>query len=274
MPGYARKRSTKSRGYSRKRVGFSHPKRSKLPYKYKRAFKTAVSKAISSRVETKWAVNIHQPRQIPVFIGQNQAQNVLSIIPRIPQGVRSDERIGRKIHPKSLVVKGFVSMDMSQTNADDYDRLGIRIYVLRAKQYGNVADAQLDIMTQTNNWTTEMMTDGALVAPWIGARTDWNLRPNPGVVNVLATRSFFLTRPRMLSNAGGRYSGNSIKFFKIKVPCPKGFTYEDTQANLPLGFAPMICVGGVLLNGTVPSTVSPVLAMYLSTTSTLYYEDA
>lgn len=257
-----------------KKTSFSKPKKSKVPYKYKSALKTIVSKAIHKANETKWAVNVHQPRTIPVFMGINQTQNILSVIPRIAQGTRSDERNGRKISPKALIVKGFVSMDLSQTNADDYDRLGIRIYVLRAKEYGSVANAQADILTATQNWTTEMMTDGALVAPWVGARTDWNLKPNPGVVTVLASRSFFLTRPRMLSNAGERYSGNSIKYFKIKVPLPKGLNYEDSQANLPLGFAPLLCCGGVLLNGQVPSQTVPVLAITLSTTSTLYYEDS
>lgn len=263
----------KRNGKSKKST-YTRPKRAAVPYKYKSALTKIVSSQMRKSIETKWAVNIQQPRPIPCFMGINQTQNVVSIIPRISQGDRSDQRNGRKIQPKALIVKGFVSMDMSQTNADDYDRLGIRLYVLRAREYVSVANAQANILTATQNWSTEMMTDGALVAPWVGARTDWNLRPNPGVVNVLASRSFFLTRPRMLSNAGERYSGNSIKYFKIKVPLPKGLTFEDSQANLPLGFAPLLCVGGVLLNGTVPNQTVPVLAMTFSSTSTLYYEDA
>lgn len=273
MP-YAKK-SYRRRAYTRKRVTFARPKRRAVPAKYKSALKTIVSKAISRRAENKWAVVINPPTACPVFIGNNQIANVLPILPRIPQGTSADNRIGRAIQPKYLVCKGFVSLDMSQTNADDYDRLGIRIYALEARKFGLVSDALADISSNPGaNWTSTMMTDGSLTAPWLGVRTDWNLVPNPGAVKILASRSFFLTRPRMFSNAGERYSGNSIKFFKIRVPCPKNMVYSTPLDTTPRGFAPMLCVGGILLNGTTPVVSPAVLPMTLSMTSTLYFEDA
>ncbi len=271
------KKPYRRRTYTRKRATFTRPRRRAVPAKYKSAIKTVVARAISRRAENKWAVLINPPTAIPVYIGNNQIDNVVPILPRLPQGTSADNRIGRQIQPKYFVVKGFVSMDMSQTNADDYDRLGICVYVLQPRKFGLVSDALSDISGNPGaNWTSSMMTDGSLTAPWAGLRTDWNLVPNPGAVKVMASRRFFLTRPRMFSNAGERYSGNSVKFFKIRVPCPKHLTFSTPLDTTPRGYAPLLCCGGILLNGATPAPppAPPVLAMTLSVTSTLYYEDA
>lgn len=276
MPGYA-KRSYKRRTYYRRRATFSRPKRRAVPIKYKKSLKTIVHKAISHRSENKWAVMINPPTDIPVYIGNNQIANVVPILPRIPQGTSADNRIGRKIQPKYFIVKGFVSMDMSQTDADDYDRLGVWVVVCQPRKFGLVSDALSDITNNPGaNWTTSMMTDGSLTAPWAGLRTDWNLNLNPGAMKFYVQRKFFLTRPRMMSNAGERYAGNSVKYFKMRVPVPKGLNFSTPLDTTPRGYAPLLCCGAVLLNGAapVPPPAAPVTAMTLSAVSTLYYEDS
>lgn len=89
-----------------------------------------------------------------------------------------------------------------------------------------------------------------------------------------------LSRPRfydapLVGNDAYRRSVNSVRFFTMKIKCPKTLLYTDLGVQ-PTNFSPVLCAGYTLLNGAsppIPSATAP-KPVTISFTSRFVYEDA
>ena len=244
--------------------------------------KQYVKKEIHKNIENKFDSRTVNPVQIPAFIGDNNtAGNIFPIFPTIQQGVTSHNRTGNKITPKSMIIKGYITLDMTDNTAD-YDRICVRLVAGFAKRYPLAADMLSDIAGNPgNNWTNELIDygDGGKV-PFDGTLRALQSPINRECFTVKKQVFMKLSRPRfnnqLLSGSDTyRYSGNSTRFFTMKIACPKTIIYKDNDGQ-PNNFSPVLCAGYTLLNGAnpgVPSALSfkPVT---ISFTTRLSYEDA
>lgn len=120
-----------------------------------------LKKEIHKNIENKYDSLTLPPTSIPAYLGYNDAAgNVFPIMPSIARGVASNSRVGNKLNPRSLVIKGYVTLDMTDNTAD-YDRICIRLIAGFAKEFPLNAQMQQDIaQNQGSNWTTELIDLG------------------------------------------------------------------------------------------------------------------
>ena len=284
MP-YARRRYAASRGRGRvaRRKPFTARRTSKVPVRYRKAITSAVSKQIHLNAENKYAAYIQRPTQIKPVIGDIQAVNLFRVVPAIPKGTDVNERVGNKVTPRWLSIRGYVQLDMNGLDAD-YDRLQVRMILGFPKRYPLYPTAVQQITSAPGvNWTNILMDFGTGMSKFAGTLDSLQAPVNRGAFTVKAQKYIRLTRPRfydaaLVGSDSFRYSGNSVKFFHIKVKCPKTFVYESVANNdlYPTNFDPVLCVGYTLLNGQTPPAPDQTAPapLTVSFTSRLHYEDA
>lgn len=287
MP-YGRKQPTyKPKVYTRGgrrnyRRNFTRTPAKAVPHRYEKSIKAAVSKAISSRTENKFAAYNYRVTNIPAVIGTVQAVNIGSVVPPITQGPGMfANRIGNSIRPKYLDIQGWVTLDMSSEDKN-YDKVGIRIFVGYVKKYPLWEDSSAEVAgSPQDNWSYHLLDYGTGTSAFAGTLQSYQAPVNHRVFTCKAERRFVLTRPRIFdaafsSDDMARYSGNSLKFFKIRVKCPPQMEYKNNQTQTATNFSPVLLCGYSLLNGFVPPTpdASAPKPVQLSYTTRLSYEDA
>lgn len=281
MPYVRRNYRKKYTGGNRRTGGraFTRPATKKVPYKYKKSLKVAISKEISRRQENKFAAWESRPLNVCAGIGPSvtTGNNFLQILPPIPQGVSGIARIGNKINPKYCSIAGFVSLDNTNQNGD-YDRIAVRIMCLTPKDYPTFPQALQNITDLPNdNWSWRLLDTGVGAEPFSGSVNDWQMPVNRRTVTLHAERKFVLTRPRLLGTGQGTVSRNGmdgVKFFKMKVPLPKTLVYGIGTFDYPSNAGPVFVIGYSLINGALPPVAPNNAFLTCSFTTRLSYEDA
>lgn len=282
MP-YARRRtkSTYSRGARRSTRAFTRPARKKVPYRYKAAIKRTVATIVAKGRENKYAAWVQRPTTIPAVIGTNQIVNVLRVLPKISQGIGEyANRVGNKITPKYMEIRGWCTLDMTDANKD-YDRVAMRIMVGFPKQFPIYNEAY-DQLTASplDNWSYRLLDGGSGPTPFNGDLTSFQSPINHDVWTSKAERRFTLMRPRiwdapLTGDDFARSTAGSYKFFKMRIKLPSVFNYAQAVSNVPTNFSPTLLAGYSLLNGSLPGNPSTApKQVTISYTTRLTYEDA
>lgn len=283
MPYYSARgrKSTYRRGARRGTRAFTRPARKKVPYKYKTAIKRTVASIVAKGRENKYAAHVQRPTTIPAVIGTNQFVNVMRVIPKISQGIgQYANRVGNKISPKYLEIRGWCTLDMTDSNKD-YDRVAVRIMVGFPKQYPlyvNAADAIT--ASPLDNWTYRFMDSGTGPSSFAGDLSSFQRPINHDVWTSKAERRFTLMRPRiwdapLTGDDFARSTAGSFKFFKIRIKVPAVLNYAQSSDTTPKNFSPTLLAGYTLLNGSVPGDPSTApKQVTISYTARLSYEDA
>ena len=133
----------------------------KTTFRPTKAVAAYVKKEIHKNIENKYDSLSLLPTQIPAFIGDNSTSgNIFPLMPSIGRGTASHARIGNKLNPKSLIIKGYVTLDMADNTAD-YDRICIRLIAGFSKRYPLNVDMQQDIIDHPGaNWTNQLLDLG------------------------------------------------------------------------------------------------------------------
>lgn len=279
---YARKMARKGRTtYRRARRNFTRVPAKKVSFAYKKAIKRTIATEVAKGRENKYAARVVRPTTIPAAIAQNQTLNVFPIMPEISQGTGEyGNRIGNKVTPKYMNIRGWCTLDMTDANKD-YDRVAMRIMVGFVKQYPLFEDATLAVSgSPLNNWSYRLLDAGSAPAAFTGTLDSYQAPVNRDVFTCKAQRRFTLMRPRiwdapLTGDDFARSTAGSYKFFSIKVKCPKVLNYAQASDARPRNFAPVLLAGYTLLNGQSPGnpTTSP-KQVTISYTTRLSYEDA
>ena len=242
-----------------------------------------VKRELHLNTENKFASNTLLPTQIPAAIGINTtAGNIFPIMPSIFRGTEPDQRVGSKITPVSLIIKGYLTLDLNDLD-HDYDRVCIRLIAGFAKRYPSSVDALAEIQDHpNNNWTNKLVKLGSSDQAFDGTLGALQAPVNRAVFTVKAQKFISMSRPRfydaaLVGSDGFRESVHSTRFFTLKIKCPKTIKFDvDGNAAYPNNFAPVLCAGYALMNGSnpgYPSEVSPKPVM-ISYTTRFVYEDA
>ncbi len=278
---YVRKSKGRFRRSGRRATrSFTRPARKKVSYKYKRAITSAVKRVVAQGRENKYAAWVQRPTNIPAAIGKNQVVNVQRVMPYISQGIGEyANRVGNKINPKFMEIRGWCTLDMTDENKD-YDRVAVRFMLGFPKQYPLFTDAEQAVTaTPLDNWTYRLL-DVAGPTSFDGTLTSFQAPINRDVFTCKAERKFTLMRPRIwdqifTGDDFARSTAGSYKFFKIRVKCPPVLNFAQASDIEPRNFAPTLLAGYTLLNGAAPGDpfTSP-KQVTISYTTRLSYEDA
>lgn len=269
------------RGRRGTRRNFTRVPTKKVSFAYKKAIKRTIANEVAKGRENKYAARVVRPTTIPAAIAQNQTLNVFPVMPEIAQGTGEyANRIGNKVTPKYMEIRGWCTLDMTDENKD-YDRVAMRIMVGFVKQYPLYEDSTLAVSgSPLSNWSYRLLDGGAAPQAFTGTLDSYQAPVNRDVFTLKAQRRFTLMRPRIWDSIAAtddfaRSSAGSYKFFHIKVKCPKVLNYAQASDARPRNFAPVLLAGYSLLNGAVPGnpSTSP-KQVTISYTTRLSYEDA
>jgi len=279
---YARKtRRSVGRVPRRRRRNFTRVPTKKVSFAYKKSIKRAIAVEVAKGRENKYAARVVRPTTIPAAIAQNQTLNVFPVMPEISQGTGEyGNRIGNKVSPKYMNIRGWCTLDMTDSNKD-YDRVAMRIMVGFVKQYPLFEDAEAAVTgSPLNNWSYRLLDGGAAPSAFTGTLDAYQAPVNRDVFTCKAQRRFTLMRPRiwdapLTGDDFARSTAGSYKFFSIRVKCPKVLNYAQASDARPRNFAPVLLAGYTLLNGAVPGNpITSPKQVTISYTTRLSYEDA
>lgn len=268
MPMTTRLRSgaIKRRNY-RKLAGLTRKPRLSKPVA--KAVRVIAKRAVSRTEETK-----HACKTIENQVGHNSAigsADAVALIPSIGQGGDDYQRIGNKISPKGLYLKG--RLGLSYNSQGNNRPIYVRVMVLSQK---NVKDS--------SQIPSSFSYDNLLKANDVSASATGNVaydgtpRNSMYPVNddlfVVHYKRDFLMTPSLANGTDSGIESNpkGIRKFGCKVAIPKALTYLSATATVPQNSAPFVVVGYCYADGTSPDTTTTRLTSTM--VSTLYFKDA
>lgn len=235
------------------------------PTPLKKAVTAMVKAAVARGRENKTIGNL-----IENVVQHNSAigtADCVPVLPAIPSGTGSWQRVGDRIEPKSLSIRGIVSL----TRVDGYVGLGdmyVRIMVLSQKNI------------KTNTQVTAGVATGQLLRPnyaalretdFGGLTNDINLPINTDLFRVYYDKVVKLTGATQDNTSElTRYSHRWKYSFKSALPAH--LTFDEGNGNFCNNFAPFVAVGYCYADGTSPDVIAT--RVTATHNATLAFEDA
>jgi len=185
------------------------------------------------------------------------------IVPQIAAGTDGSTRIGDRIKPLSLTVRGIVSMYENP----DTKPLYVRVMILSQK------DVKVGSKIGTDTDPAHLLRPafpGTGEVPFIGNRAELNYPVNDNKFKVHYDKQFLLT-PTAVA-AGVPAIGSQFKFAKTLKTLPSNLTYDEGNGDWANNFAPFFAIGYAYADGTAPDVTT--LRISTEVYSRLTFEDA
>lgn len=237
-PQYARR----PRKYARKGKKLSKPLR--------RAMTQVAKKVISRRSEDKVA---GVPVETDVLHNSGIASaDCKPLVMQIPQGTSSNQRLGDRITPKSLRVRGMIGVNPEATFATSKE-IYVRVMLL----------AQKDIKTGVEILASGVDAGALLRAGYGGTGdaitftgvTNNLLMPvNTNLFRVYYDRQFKLDL--CLTDPGKTTHCHQWSYTFTKKNLPASFTFDEGNGDWPNNFSPFVAIGYAYADGTAPDIVT------------------
>lgn len=263
-----------SKGMSRKSKAVRTPRRTyKKKFSLKKYVKSVASSMIHKNSENKEAYHT----LTPTFFnsGINSSGDVIRIIPNIAQGTDGHNRIGDKITPLSLTVKGILQMapqDPAQGSA--YSKIAVRLMLITPKSYPNWASASANATT----WMAQLLKKGGTTVGFTGDISDLYAPYNSQAITLHWQKVYFFNQPYATVNSTtypvAFDQSHLTKFITIPLRFRKKmFQYSaDVDSGLtPTNAGYFLVLGYVFTDGSSPDIVSTRIKFQFD--SVLRYED-
>lgn len=223
----------------------------KYPKRATGLFKKKVLFVIKDQAEDKSLCTTPDPGFLPYTL--NAVSDLREIIPDIGIGANDHQRLGRQIRAKTLMIWGHLELvqNIALQNLAGPTRVIVRLLVIsdkRVGQYDTQTSTFLNNIIDLGASTTNL--DGTTGGP-ISVRSTY-LPLDRNTCTVHYDRLFYLETPRVINALGTQLQfadvGNTIKMFKMRIPCKKVLKYTDSS-NSPTNFAPYLTGCYVCGNG-------------------------
>lgn len=190
--------------------------------------------------------------------------DIVPIVPQIPDGLDGSSRIGDRIKPLSLEVRGVISL--SEENPDTKP-MYVRVMILSQK------DVKVGSRVGTDTDPDHLLRPaipGSGEVPFLGNRMELNFPVNDNKFKVYYDKKFLLAPVSAASGNAGSLS--QFTFTKYLKTLPAHLSFDEANGDWPNNFAPFFCVGYCYADGSGPDTVQTRVST--SIYSRLTYEDA
>lgn len=245
------------------------------PARLSAPMRAAVRRIVSRAQETKLCTALVENN-----VEHNSSVGVLDyyrVLPNLYQGVAEYQRIGDRVHPVSLTVRGTCAIDRTYVNGNR--PICVRIMVLALKSARSWQMVQSQWPAATTRLLKMNDEGGTENIAFSGSPNDLYYPVNRDLFQVLGERFIKLSALNLPGNTPGVNSVeaaplNTItRSFNIHVRgLPKTLSYGAASDTAPTNFAPFISVGYAYMDGTGPDLVTTQVIMNVQ--SHLRYKDA
>lgn len=190
--------------------------------------------------------------------------DVVPIVGSIPEGTASNERLGDRVKPKSLVVRGIIS-----TNPDynpNNKPMIVSIFVLGCK------DKKTNALVQAGAGMADLLKPnigGTEQIPFDGSTLATTYPVNDGKFRVYHHEQRLLAPG---SAGAGTREYEAIRWSYWFKDLPASLTFDEGAGDDANNFAPFVVIGYSYADGTVGETLQT--RVITNTFSQLRYEDA
>lgn len=225
---------------------------------------------ISKESETKF-VSVTQDLSFNSTI--SSASECYGLLPRIGTGTQDFQRIGDRVTGRYLYIKGHLQYNAAYINSAGMNYVPpstVRILILSQKNIkseGQLSNVDVNHLLKDNVGT-------GTARAYVGTMTD-NLAPvNKDLFKVYMDKKIRMKVIQQFTDGTGSSSivGLPTAYFSCRIKLPKTLTFDDGNGDYANNFAPFICLGSVVDDGSAPWTAStPYRMTFLSTA---YFDDA
>lgn len=243
--------------------------------------KTYVARQIDRNAETKYVSQQPYSTQSGLMNKTNFTAGITSnaecyaVIPPVTQGQGDHERIGNIITPKSLKVKGFVSLIGNQTDSFWID---VDIWILTSKTLkSQYQESSLDMNSLLN-------AGNGLNTQYDGSFLNSTFPINTSLFTVLRHKKIRLTKPYGNMNTaicGGsaevvaNYSSEKFSsLFNFDVPLPAKLKYDLDVQTIPSNYYPFMVIGYNVPANCDASGIGNTNTVMVTANSCLYFKDS
>jgi len=250
-PAATTQKKTTARRKVRVRLGGPKPR-----ILYSTSFTKAVNRALYRQEETKccgFSIENGTPHN-----AQITNADAVPLLPVVPQGTGSSERVGDKVKPVSLKVKGCLSFyDRGQGNV--LAPMVVKIFCLRQKGLGNLQTA-IPSLNLPN-----LLDNGGATNAWDGSTQRALWRINTDLFDVLASKTI------KLSDTDVENHKSQTGHYEFNIKPPATLKWSPGQ-QYPDNYAPFFVLGWHYEDGSTPSAID--VNVVNTAYGFLYYKDA
>jgi len=196
--------------------------------------------------------------------GINSVGDVIDCIPALTQGTSQKQRIGNRVTPVKLVIRGYIAYDTGSIVYPSH--LGVRLFCYSDRGNPSSSDAAVNY---------NLINEGGTSRTFTGSPIDFDCPHNNDQFRFYKDMRFRMFKPYGLTGslvtAMTDPGINLYKPFKIVIKkFPRELRYDQAESlNYPVNFLPRMSLGFCDLNGGEPSGVE----IKMTFISTLYYKD-
>lgn len=164
-----------------------------------------------------------------------------SVCPEILKGTEEFQRIGDRVQPKWLGVRGTIAVKYDQNNRTD--TIHARVMIVRMKQVDKNTESLAQFAAGANTLLKTNLAVGSSQVGYAGAVLN-NVYPiNTDSFRVLYDKVFALG-PATYGMGGTQQPSNfgSVVRFSAKLPLPSSLSFDDSS-NQAQNYAPIILIG-------------------------------
>jgi len=189
--------------------------------------------------------------------------DLVPIVPQIGPGTDGSTRIGDRVKPLRLTVKGIVSVDENPDTRPFYVR------VIMASQKDVKVGSAVGTATDPAHLLRTAIPGASEIA-FSGNREELDYYVNDNKFKVYYDKQFLITPASAAS--GNPQKGSQFKFSKTFKSLPSHFSFDEGNGNWVNNFAPFFAIGYAYADGGAPDTVTTRISC--EAYARLTYEDA
>lgn len=191
--------------------------------------------------------------------------DVVPLIPSIPEGTGSLERLGDRIKPKSLGVRGVIGLNPDY-NPNNKPMI-VTVMILACK------DKKTNALVQAGAGMADLLKPnigGTEQVPWDGTTIRSNYVVNKEKFRVFYQKQFRIA-PGSLGGGTREYDYITWGHVLDSKHMPASLTFDEATGDDPNNFAPFVVTGWCYTDGSAPDLVPRLVS---NTFAQLSYEDA
>lgn len=226
----------------------------------------AVTKIAKGKSETK-----HASKTLENLTGHNSAigsGDAVTLLPSVAQGTDDFNRIGDRISPVALYIKG--RLGLTYNSQQNNRPISVRVMVVSQR---TVRDASF-----LSAWTPNLLLSandpdsGLLDTAYDGTARNAMYPVNKNMFTVHYKRDFTMY-PSQGTDAGVGIESENKTLLKwgAKIKLPKTLVYYNSSTDVPQNACPFLLIGYCYADGTSPDVTT--LRLTSTTVSTLYFKD-